>query len=161
MVDEHDRLEQQITGQAWVDCKGCAAEGHSKRILATTPGKVCQDHGGPPTNCRTCGTGSRWWVGNRCSNCGGDGRKGGSGDSDHRVRTRQRMTKMFGPKLEGDILLLDADEQQGREQYITFLEEHPEHEVARYWGPKVIAQQHKAAEKSSRPLWRRIFGGAT
>ena len=45
------------------------------------------------SNCRTCGTGSRWWLGYSCPNCGGDVRIAGSGSSEYRERVRRRMAE--------------------------------------------------------------------
>lgn len=133
MPELDTELERTITGKAWIECESCAAKGRPKRILATTQPPMCQDHGGPATNCRTCGTGSRWWYGNKCLNCGGDGTVAGSGAPDHEVRARQRMVRQFGPRLDGDALLLGGDEQRGRDEYLAYLEAHPDHEVARWW----------------------------
>lgn len=73
-------------------------------------------------NCLSCGTGRCWWAldgdGYRCPVCHGDPELEESGDSDHKLRQRQRMVKQYGPRLSHDELLLDENPRRGRERYV-------------------------------------------
>lgn len=105
----HDKIERAITGRAWKDCPDCLAEGHERRILAEYP--TCQEHGGPLTNCRTCGTGvahafRTWRGGLKCLVCQGDPNVAGSGRPDYADYSRAKMISVFGPRMPGDTELL-------------------------------------------------------
>lgn len=58
-------------------------------------------------NCATCGTGSRWWVGGKCSICQGDPNVEGSGRPDWMDFYRAKFIARFGPTEPGDAELLE------------------------------------------------------
>jgi hypothetical protein len=108
-MSELDRAEQAFTGRAWKDCPACHEAGHQRRILAEYPS--CQEHGGPLTNCRTCGTGVahavKTWRGTlKCLVCEGDPAVAGSGRADYEDYSRANMIRRFGPRMPGDAELL-------------------------------------------------------
>lgn len=100
----------------WKDCPGCLAEGRKLRILAEYP--ACQEHGGPMTNCRTCGTGQAYWFPIKrpgfmngyqwqCPTCQGNPEIAGSGRPDYADYSRAKMIAQFGPRMAGDVELLE------------------------------------------------------
>ena len=62
-------------------------------------------------NCRTCGTGKNWWHRGlfrwKCSVCGGNPFKAGSGRRDWEAFLRARMVNRVGTRLDGDVELLE------------------------------------------------------
>ena len=106
MKELDEGLETAITGRRWKDCERCGRV----RIEINSKPPYCSDCGGEIVNCLTCGTGKHWWYrqlfGFKCLTCGGNPLKG-NGRSDWKDISRARMVKMFGPRREGDIKLLE------------------------------------------------------
>lgn len=90
-TDEAALAEEAVTGRKWKDCPVCGKV--RLPIDKTTP---CQDCGGEAANCRTCGTGSRWWYKGVCSVCHGDPVVAGSGIPDWKEQQRRLAIQMFG-----------------------------------------------------------------
>lgn len=121
-TDEHIASLKAYKLGGWIYCPGCIDRQH-ERLIREENGR-CQDCGGPPTNCRTCGTGSSYWSKTgwgpftkyRCPVCEGDPLKAGDGRPDRSEWTRARMVKRLGPRIEGDEALIERyrDELQRR-----------------------------------------------
>ena len=97
-----EEAEWLITGRSWKDCPLCG------KVRIPFDQAACQGCGGPVTNCRTCGQGSRWWskFSGRCSTCDGDPHVAGSGRSDWKDWQGAQFVNMFGSRMPGDEELL-------------------------------------------------------
>lgn len=92
---------------SWTDCPSCNAV----RIRSDSVPLLCSNCGGALCNCLTCGHGRSYWTplqNNKweCPSCGGDPFTAGSGRADWKDFGRAKMVAMFGPKMPGDIELV-------------------------------------------------------
>lgn len=77
-------------------------------------------------NCRLCGTGKNYWHKRRagvyiCPTCNGNPLRG-DGDPDWRINSRMRAVQHFGPRMDGDYLLMRGDVNA----YKRWLQDNPE-----------------------------------
>lgn len=76
---------------------------------------LCYGCGGELKNCQTCGRGKNGWVrlsefgtkGYKCGYCGGDPYIEGTGRPDWKEYNRAKMVEHFGPRISGDVELLE------------------------------------------------------